>query len=229
MIHRLARCPDWVKRCRPIEPAAPPDVGCCSKTGHGFASQRNVAKCHVWTAPSWQELSSRLQPWSVQPCVRPLSAAHRAAGHNALRGSGPDQKHAFDHALAHVGCPDRRIDRLCITRCSPSQPSHHAGCPTRSRLCRKRDGFLITLASGHHRPSHPGNLVGQRDCSDLSRPTRQQCREPGSMLGAMDLGIADDGELSAARSQNPSCSWELIAGVGGSAEPCQSASLAGLR
>src|SRR5262245_37278883 len=25
-----------------------------------------------------------------------------------------------------VGCPDRRIDRLCITCCSPSQPSHHA-------------------------------------------------------------------------------------------------------
>jgi hypothetical protein len=51
----------------------------------------NVRLCHVWTAPSWQELSSRLQPWSVQPCVRPLNAAHRAAGHNALRGSGPGQ------------------------------------------------------------------------------------------------------------------------------------------
>jgi hypothetical protein len=68
-----------------------------------------------------------LQPWSVQPCVRPLSAAHEAAGHNALRGSGPGQKHAFDNAMAQVGCPDRRIDRLCITCCSPSQPSHHAG------------------------------------------------------------------------------------------------------
>ena len=72
-----------------------------------------------------------LQPWSVQPCVRPLSAAHGAAGHNALRGPGPDQKHAFDDALAQVGCPDRRIDRLRITCCSPSQPSHHAGGPTR--------------------------------------------------------------------------------------------------
>ncbi|MGC1743080.1 MAG: hypothetical protein WA754_11030, partial [Pseudolabrys sp.] len=40
---------------------------------------------------------------------------------NALRGSGPDHKHAFDNALAQVGCPDRRIDRLCITCCSPSQ------------------------------------------------------------------------------------------------------------
>src|SRR5262249_55756467 len=50
--------------------------------------------------------------WSVQPCVRPVSAAHKAAGHNALRGSGPGQKPAFDNALARMGCPDRRIDRL---------------------------------------------------------------------------------------------------------------------
>jgi hypothetical protein len=40
---------------------------------------------------------------------------------------GPGQKPAFDNAMALVGCPDRRIDRLCITCCSPSQPSHHAG------------------------------------------------------------------------------------------------------
>ncbi len=63
---------------------------------------------------------------SVQPCVRPVGAVHMTAGHNALRGSGPGQKPAFDNAMALVGCPDRRIDRLCITCCSPSQPSHHA-------------------------------------------------------------------------------------------------------
>src|SRR5262245_44208372 len=34
--------------------------------------------------------------WSVQPCVRPVSAAHKAAGHNALGGSGPGQKPAFE-------------------------------------------------------------------------------------------------------------------------------------
>ena len=102
------------------------------------------AKCHVWTAPSWQELSSRLQHWSVQPCVRPLDAVHMTAGHNALRGSGPGQKPAFDNnAMAQVGCPDRRIDRLCITCCSPSQPSHHAGCPARSRLPRKCGGIPV--------------------------------------------------------------------------------------
>ena len=77
---------------------------------------------HVWTAPSWQGLSSRVQHWSVQPCVRPVDAVHMTAGHNALRGSGPGQKLAFDNALALVGCPDRRIDRLCITCCLPSQP-----------------------------------------------------------------------------------------------------------
>jgi hypothetical protein len=33
--------------------------------------------------------------WSVQPCVRPFSAVHMTAGHNALRGSGPGQKPAF--------------------------------------------------------------------------------------------------------------------------------------
>ena len=40
---------------------------------------------HVWTAPSWQGLFSRLQNWSVRPCVRPFSAVHMTAGHNALR------------------------------------------------------------------------------------------------------------------------------------------------
>ena len=103
------------------------------------------------------------QRWSVQPCVRPTCAVHMTASHNVLRGSGPRHKPAFDNALAQVGCPDRRIDRLCITCCSPSQPSHHAGCPTRSHLRRKRDGLPITLAPGHHGPGHSGDLVGKRD------------------------------------------------------------------
>ena len=147
--------------------------------------------CHVWTAPSWQELFSRVQNWSVRPCVRPFSAAHMTAGHNALRGSGPDRKPAFDNASGQLGCPDRRIDRLCITCCSSSQPSHHAGCPARSRLYRKRNWRLVALALSHHCPGHPGDLIGERDGGDLRRPPRQQCCEPGPMLGTIDLGIAD--------------------------------------
>ena len=135
-----------------------------------------------------------LQHWSVQPCVRPVDAVHMTAGHNALRGSGPDQKLAFKDAMARVGCPDRRIDRLCITCCSPSQPSHHAGCPAQSRLPRKRDGFPVSLALDHHGPDHSRELIGERDSRNLGEPPRQQGREPGPMFGAVDLGVTDDGE-----------------------------------
>jgi hypothetical protein len=56
---------------------------------------------------------------SVQPCVRPVCAVHMTAGHNALRGSGPGQKPAFDDALALMGCPDRRIDGSALRAVRP--------------------------------------------------------------------------------------------------------------
>src|SRR5690242_3246386 len=40
-----------------------------------------------------QDFTSRC--WSVQPCVRRVSAVRMTAGHNALRGSGPGQQPAF--------------------------------------------------------------------------------------------------------------------------------------
>src|SRR6266436_5956731 len=75
---------------------------------------------HVWTAPGWQELSSRVQQWSEQPYVRPVSAVHVTAGHNALRGSGPGQRRgAFcdttsksNARLMARTCPPRPSDRL---------------------------------------------------------------------------------------------------------------------
>ena len=102
--------------------------------------RRLSALCHVWTAPGWQELFSRLQHWSVQPCVRPFRAVHVTAGHNALRGSGPGQQAAFDNAMAQVGCPDRRIDRLCIRAVRP--PNLHITSVTR------RDLFHAASATG---------------------------------------------------------------------------------
>ena len=92
------------------------------------------------------------------------------AGHNALRGSDPGQKLAFEDAVALVGCPDRRIDRLCITCCSSSQPSHHAGWPARSRSRRECDRFLVAPIPGHHGPCHSCDLIGERDGGDLGRP-----------------------------------------------------------
>ena len=86
------------------------------------------ALCHVWTAPGWQEESSRSRLGRCSHVFGLLNAVHMTAGHNAFRGSGPGQNPAFENAMAQVGCPDRRIDRLCFTCCSSSQPSYHAGC-----------------------------------------------------------------------------------------------------
>src|SRR5271167_123703 len=61
-------------------------------------------------------------------------------------------------------------------------------------LRRQCDGFLVALTFGHHRPSHPGDLVGERNCHDLCRASRQQCGEPGPVLGPVDFGIADHRE-----------------------------------
>ena len=141
--------------------------------------------------PSWQGKSSRRVAGRCSHVFGLLVRFHMTGGHNALRGSGPGQKPAFDNALAHVGCPDRRIDRLCITCCSPSQPSHHAGWPARSRSRRECDRFLVALILGHHGPCHSCDLIGERDRGNLRWPPRQQCGEPGPMFGAMDLGVTD--------------------------------------
>ena len=140
---------------------------------------RHVSKVPCVDGSGLARVFFTLQAWSVQPCVRPVGAVHMTAGHNALRGSGPGQQHAFDDAMAQVGCPDRRIDRLCITCCSPSQPSHHAGCPARSRLPGKCRGLFVTLALGHYGPCHPRDLVGERNGSDLSRATASNAVSQG--------------------------------------------------
>jgi hypothetical protein len=129
-----------------------------------------------------------LRRWSEQPCVRPLSAVHRTAGHNALRGSGPGQKHTFEDAVAHVDCPDRRIDRRCIT----SQPLRHTG-TSRSRLRRERR-VHCSVRSLPSSPGHPDEFVGERNGCDLGGAPGQQSSEPGPMIGAMNLSIADHGE-----------------------------------
>src|SRR5215813_10543443 len=57
----------------------------------------------------------------ARSCVRPVLCGGEAAGHNALRGSGPNQKHAFKDALTQTGSPDPRIDLVCITSSCPRQ------------------------------------------------------------------------------------------------------------
>src|SRR5262245_14659878 len=64
-----------------------------------FGSKADILRCSgdVRSTPMCGRLRvgkdflERMQHWSVQPCVRPVCAVHMTAGHNALRGSGPDQ------------------------------------------------------------------------------------------------------------------------------------------
>src|SRR4029078_3735038 len=55
-------------------------------------------------------------------------------------------------------------------------------------------GSLYRSPLATHGPDHSRDLIGERDGGDLRRPPCQQCCEPGPMFGAMDLGIAYDGQ-----------------------------------
>jgi hypothetical protein len=63
-----------------------------------------------------QELSELLQHWSGAVMCPACLCGGEAAGHNALRGSGPNRKHAFKDALTHAGSPDPRIDLVALRR-----------------------------------------------------------------------------------------------------------------
>jgi hypothetical protein len=58
----------------------------------------------------------------VRSRVRPVDAAGVAAGPNALRGSGPEQKGALGRrALTQAGSPDPRNNRIFIKSSCPRQ------------------------------------------------------------------------------------------------------------
>src|SRR5262245_52733437 len=68
----------------------------------------NGAVCHVWTAPAVQEESDVSANGRVRSCIRPVVAAALATGHDVIRKSGPNQKHALVSRVAHNGLPDQR-------------------------------------------------------------------------------------------------------------------------
>ena len=112
-----------------------------------------------------------LRRWSVQPCVRPVSAVRMTAGHNALRGSGPDQQPAFKGCTGTNGLsrsPDRPALHYVLF-VLPTFSSRSNAISSR----RKCDGLLVALTPSHHGPSHSGDLVGECDGGDLGRPPRQ--------------------------------------------------------
>jgi hypothetical protein len=143
---------------------------------------------HMWTAPSWQGICSRLQVVvGAAMCSACLRGSHVMPSADQVPVISSHSTMLWPKWVVLIaGSTDS-----ALTCCSPSQPSHHARCLARSHLSRKRGGFLVAFAPGHDRPRHPCDFVGERDSRDLRGSPRQQHCEPGPMPGAMDFGIAD--------------------------------------
>ena len=101
-------------------------TGCPSNKGSyptmdgAWCSTANLdQRCPLWVMCGRRRLGKNFLSCCsigrVRSCDRPVLCGGEAAGHNALRGSGPNRKHAFKDALTHAGCPDPRIDLVCIT------------------------------------------------------------------------------------------------------------------
>src|SRR5947207_9767634 len=116
-------------------------------------------------APPWQELSELLQHWSGAVMCPACLCGREAAGHNALRGSGPNQKHAFKDALTHTGCPDPRIDLVCITSSVLANSfnfKRHRRCLSHllESLCLTQAVYSISMPRSGRRPQHQKQTIG---------------------------------------------------------------------
>ena len=159
----------------------------CAHTIIAYNSCRNrhCPKCHVWTAPAMQEESDVSANGRVRSCIRPAVAATLAAGHDVIRGSGPNQGVALMKRVTLGGFPQSNgstvshhvvftpaireryvymVYVLVIAKPLTSSISH--------RCCGDRT-YTVNLLLGQHRPSDARNLVGQCDCSNLCRLARQ--------------------------------------------------------
>ena len=113
------------------------------------------------------------QAWSVRPCVRPVIAAH---GPLAIMPSADQVPVKSAHSTMHwprwvVPIAGSTGSALRAVRPPNRHITPYPGAISSRRKC---DGFLVTLALGHHGPGHSGNLVGECDSGDLRRAPRQQ-------------------------------------------------------
>jgi hypothetical protein len=86
---------------------------------------------------------TQLQHWSGAVMCPACLCGGEAAGHNALRGSGPHRKRALWGAMTQTGSPDPRIDLVCITSSCPRQFSK-LQTPSRCLASPPRSGFDAT-------------------------------------------------------------------------------------
>lgn len=106
--------------------------------------------------------------------------------------------------MAQVGCPDRRIERHCITCCSPSQPLRQTGDVGATSF---RPPARPTPDSVRFSPSSP--RPSWRACRQARWP-RPWWAGPWPMIGAMVLSVADYGERIS-REQATQISIALVA------------------
>src|SRR5947207_14294333 len=76
-----------------------------------------------------------------------------------MRGSGPNRKHAFKDALTHTGCPDPRIDLVCITSSVLANSfnfKRHRRCLSHllESLCLTQAVYSISMPRSGRRPQH---------------------------------------------------------------------------
>ena len=93
-----------------------------------------------------------------------------AAGHNALRRSGPGQQDALLRRIGTCGL-SRSVGRLAWVRYQIIALSNLVvrvlSPPVRlSFLCRLSQWRSVGLITCHHGPGHAGDLVGQCDSSN---------------------------------------------------------------
>jgi hypothetical protein len=143
--------------CRPPERAPAPVTSLNAVQGRRQLPDRHRELFHQ-NHPNSGRAEARLRRAQASPCVdgSPLARvawacceASRcchvstrrtyAAGPNAFRGTDPDHKHAFEDALAKLGCSVPGTDRLsALHSVRPSQPylvavvRRYAACPTGS-------------------------------------------------------------------------------------------------
>jgi hypothetical protein len=75
-----------------------------------------------------------LQDWSMRPCVRPVSAVHMTAGHNALRGSANSARLGGPNMVSSrmLSIIERRPD-LMDARAPSKRVNWDSGCKSVSR------------------------------------------------------------------------------------------------
>src|SRR5207248_1535491 len=113
-----------------------------------------------------------------------------------MRGSGPNRKHAFKDALTHTGCPDPRIDLVCITSSVLANSfnfKRHRRCLSHllESLCLTQAVYSISMPRSGRRPQHQkrtsehvGGMSALPPKADIGTRSRDVCFVPKAAVSS---------------------------------------------